>query len=258
MELKIEYINKNDLKPYTNNAKIHTDEQIEQIKKSIEQFGFNDPIAVWKDNEIIEGHGRWLAAVQMGVENVPIIRLDGLTDSQRKAYMLAHNKLTMNTGFDFDLLSKELDDIIDFDMSDFGFDLNDLDVDSPVDDADSEDNKETPYTSKIEGLQYEPSGEKPDLSDLYDVSKSNELIEKIQASGISQEEKTFLMTAASRHIVFNYAKIADYYAHSDKETQELMEQSALVIIDFEDAVKNGYAKLSEEIANMYLEDENEK
>ena len=103
-----------------NNAKIHTDEQIEQIKKSIEQFGFNDPIAVWKDNEIIEGHGRWLAAVQMGIKNVPIIRLDDLTDSQRKAYMLAHNKLTMNTGFDFDLLSKELDDIIDFDMSDFG------------------------------------------------------------------------------------------------------------------------------------------
>lgn len=93
MELKIEYLPKEDLKPYEKNAKLHPAEQIEQIKNSIREFGFNDPIAIWHENEIIEGHGRLLAALDMPeIETVPVIRLDDLTDEQRKAYMLAHNK----------------------------------------------------------------------------------------------------------------------------------------------------------------------
>jgi ParB-like chromosome segregation protein Spo0J len=124
MELKIEYLDKNSLKPYANNAEIHTIEQVEQIKKSIREFGFNDPIAVWGENEIVEGHGRLLAAMEMDdIDTVPVIRLDELTDEQRRAYMLVHNKLTMNTGFDIDVLSAELDSITDIDMSDFGFEL---------------------------------------------------------------------------------------------------------------------------------------
>lgn len=124
MKLQIEYLKKEELKPYANNAKIHTKEQIEQIKKSIEEFGFNDPIAIWGDNEIIEGHGRLLAVMKMPeITEVPVIRLDALTDEQRRAYMLVHNKLTMNTDFDIDILGIELSDIVDIDMSDFGFDL---------------------------------------------------------------------------------------------------------------------------------------
>lgn len=124
-KLKIEYVNKEDLKPYVNNAKIHTAEQVEQIKKSIAEFGFNDPIALWHDNEIIEGHGRLLAVMEMDeIKKVPVIRLDDLTDEQRKAYTLVHNKLTMNTDFDVDLLNLELEDIVDIDMSEYGFELN--------------------------------------------------------------------------------------------------------------------------------------
>lgn len=121
MKLKIEYIPIEDLKTYANNAKIHTAEQIEQIKKSIEEFGMNDPIAVWKDNEIIEGHGRLIALKELGFTEAPIIRLDNLTDEERRAYALVHNKLTMNTDFDFDILSLELGDISSINMSDFGF-----------------------------------------------------------------------------------------------------------------------------------------
>ena len=124
-KLKIEYVNKEDLKPYVNNAKIHTAEQVEQIKKSIAEFGFNDPIALWHDNEIIEGHGRLLAVMEIdNIKKVPVIRLDDLTDEQRKAYTLVHNKLTMNTDFDVDLLNLELEDIVDIDMSEYGFELN--------------------------------------------------------------------------------------------------------------------------------------
>lgn len=128
MTLKIEYVNKQDLKPYANNAKLHDAEQVEQIKESIREFGFNDPVAVWHDNEIIEGHGRLLAVMEMDdINAVPVIRLDELSDEQRRAYMLVHNKLTMNTDFDVDLLNVELDDIIDIDMQEFGFTNLDMD-----------------------------------------------------------------------------------------------------------------------------------
>lgn len=123
MQLKIEYLNKEELKPYANNAKIHTAEQVEQIKNSIKEFGFNDPIAIWHDNEIIEGHGRLLAVMEMPeIEKVPVIRLDGLTDKQRKAYTIAHNKLTTNTGFDNDVLGIEIKDVMsEIDMTELGF-----------------------------------------------------------------------------------------------------------------------------------------
>ena len=123
--LKIEYLKVSELKPYANNAKIHTAEQIEQIKESIKKFGFNDPIAIWKNNEVIEGHGRLIAATELGLKTVPVIRLDNLTDQQRKAYILIHNKLTMTTGFNYDLLMDELEEL--FDMSEFGFDMTDED-----------------------------------------------------------------------------------------------------------------------------------
>lgn len=130
-KLKIEYMSTDELKPYERNAKIHTAEQIEQIKKSIQEFGMNDPIAIWKNNEIIEGHGRLIACSELGIDQVPVIRLDELTNEQRRAYMLVHNQLTMNTDFDVDLLNVELDDITDIDMSDFGFDFDV--ADDPVD-----------------------------------------------------------------------------------------------------------------------------
>jgi site-specific DNA-methyltransferase (adenine-specific) len=124
MELKIEYVDINSIKPYKNNAKLHPKEQIEQIKKSIEEFGMDDPIGIWKD-EIVEGHGRLIACKELGMETVPIIRLDHLTDEERKAYTLAHNKLTMNSDFDIDILNDELMNSFDtIDMSDFGFDID--------------------------------------------------------------------------------------------------------------------------------------
>jgi len=131
IKIKIE-----DLKPYKNNAKLHPEWQIEQIIKSIEQFGFNDPIAVWGENNIIvEGHGRLEAVKKLGYTEVECIRLDHLTDEERKAYTLAHNKTTMNSDFDFDLLKLELDDIKGIDMSDFGFELDlDLDDEEAVED----------------------------------------------------------------------------------------------------------------------------
>lgn len=144
MELKIEYLSPGELIPYENNAKRHPAEQIEQIKESIKEFGFNDPIAIDKGNVIVEGHGRLIAAQEMGLEKVPVIRLDELTEEQRKAYTLVHNKLTMNSGFDFSMLSMELSDLKDtFDMSNFGF--GDFEMDNIGEEFEPE-----PYDKEIE------------------------------------------------------------------------------------------------------------
>lgn len=124
----IEKLPIDSIKPYSKNAKLHPQEQIEQIKKSIKEFGMNDPIAIWgKENLIVEGHGRVIALKQLGYTEVDCIRLDHLTEEERKAYTLAHNKLTMNSDFDIDLLSNELNSIQDIDMQFFGF-ANEIDL----------------------------------------------------------------------------------------------------------------------------------
>lgn len=107
-----------------------------------------------------------------------------------------------------------------------------------------------PYTMKVNIPQYLPSANCPTLVELYDTSKYSELVKDINNSNLSEDEKKFLKFAASRHIVFRYDKIADYYAHGSKELQELMEKSALVIIDIDDAIANGYMKLSKNIENI--------
>ena len=121
--MKIEKLKISSLIPYENNAKLHPQQQIDQIVASIKEFGFNDAIAIDENNVIIEGHGRWMALKQMGVDEVECIRLSHLTDEQKKAYILIHNKLTMNTGFDIPTLEMELQDIEAVDMTEFGFDM---------------------------------------------------------------------------------------------------------------------------------------
>lgn len=123
-KLVVEYWPISKITPYARNAKMHPAHQIEQIKKSINEFGFRDPIAVWH-GEIVEGHGRLIAAKELKMPEVPVIVLDDLTDEQRRAYALVHNKLTMNSDFDLELLDMELGDITDIDMGDFGFE-NDI------------------------------------------------------------------------------------------------------------------------------------
>lgn len=129
MELKIEYVSLDKLKPYEKNARKHQEADLSTIKASISEFGMSDPIGVWgKGNIIVEGHGRYLACKELGIDEVPVIHLDHLTDEQRRAYTLAHNKTAEMSEWDFDLLGYELEDIFDIDMSDFGFDIAEEDT----------------------------------------------------------------------------------------------------------------------------------
>ena len=110
------------------------------------------------------------------------------------------------------------------------------------------------YTSKIKTPIYEPKNAKPRILELIDPTRTRELIHNIEKSNVTDREKAFLIEAARRHNIFNYSKIADYYSHATKEMQELMEQSALVIIDFNKAIEYGYVKLAEDIGDSYLTD----
>lgn len=125
MELTIEYVPIDTIQEYAGNAKKHPKKQVDQIAKSIDELGFNDPIAVWH-NQIVEGHGRVMAARQLGMDKVPVIRLDGLTDEQRRAYTLIHNQLNTSTGYDLKQLAIELESIKSIDMPSFDLDLPEI------------------------------------------------------------------------------------------------------------------------------------
>ena len=133
--MKIEKVKIEEIKLYENNAKLHPEWQVEQIKNSIIEFGFNDPIAIDENNIIIEGHGRYLALKELNYTEVEIIRLDHLTEEQKVAYAIAHNKLTMNTDFDTEKLRMELSKLEEsnFDLSVLGFENIELEEIMEVD-----------------------------------------------------------------------------------------------------------------------------
>lgn len=245
-ELNIVYKNIKELKPYKKNAKKHNKDQVEQIANSIKEFGFTQPVIIDKNNCVVAGHGRILGAKKAGLKQVPTVTLEELTEEQIKAYRLVDNKLN-ESEWDSVLLAQELEEIKYLNMDLFGFDL-----------AEEIEQEESKYSMEINIPQYEIKGETPDLSELIDKTKTNELLNNIKESNVPEEIKKFLRLGAYRHLKFNYSKIAEFYAQANRETQELMEQSALVIIDFDDALKNGYVQLSNKLFDLIGEgDEDE-
>lgn len=233
-----------ELKPYKKNAKKHTKEQVKQIANSIQEFGFTQPVLIDKQNNVVAGHGRILGAKQAGYEQVPTLCLDDLTEEQIKAYRLADNKLN-ESEWDDVLLQEELDELDQEMMALFGFDFA----------KQVEEEEKQKYTRKINAPLYEPKGEEPDITELIDISKTKELLQEIENSSVTKKQKQFLKFAAYRHLCFDYGKIAEYYCHQNKEMQELMEESALVILDYDRAYELGYVNLMNGLLELNTEDE---
>lgn len=150
MSLEITYQPAGELNPYANNSRTHSDDQIGQIMDSIIKFGFTNPILVDENNQIIAGHGRLIAALGLELEEVPTIKLEGLSEAEKAAYVVADNKLAMNAGWDYDLLTSEIEFLRDegFDLELLGFSEKEL-VDILGDSAPSliDDFKEVDETS---------------------------------------------------------------------------------------------------------------
>lgn len=163
--MKITEINIEEIKEYANNAKEHPKEQIQQIADSIEEFGFNDPIAIDENNVIIEGHGRLLAAKLLKLEKVPAIQLKHLSEAKKRAYILAHNKLTMNTGFNQETLIAELTALFEsgFDLFLTGFDESEI--------------EEFGIGFEFKEIDYDKADEVPDVEEEEIVIQEGDLIE---------------------------------------------------------------------------------
>jgi hypothetical protein len=262
MEMKtkptIEEIKVDDLIPYATNSRTHSAEQVAQIAASMVEFGWTNPVLIDTRGTIVAGHGRVMAARKLGMETVPCIRLGHLSPGQVRAYVIADNKLAMNAGWDEEMLKVELDILKEdgFNLSLTGFSNDELK--EIFDSGGLENGLSDNYTHKIDAPIYTPKGEKPSVSELVDSQHAEKLIHEIASAKLPKEIEQFLKTAAARHFVFNYEKIAEFYCHADKKTQELMENSALIIIDFEKALQMGYAKLREEIVNSLEGEANEE
>jgi hypothetical protein len=246
VQVNIEQVKIDKLIPYARNSRTHSDAQVAQIAASIKEFGFTNPVLIDETGSIIAGHGRVMAARKLAITDVPSIRLTHLTEAQKKAYIIADNKLALNAGWDEQMLAIELGELgdLNYDLELTGFNSKELQLLLDIAEA------ERIYSDKITVPTYEPKNKKPSVEDLYDDIKAMDLIADIKESKLSQAEKDFLMAAASRHMVFNYSKVADFYAHSSKECQELMEKSALVIVDYKQAIENGFVHLTAQIDDL--------
>ncbi|HGX8641962.1 TPA: ParB/Srx family N-terminal domain-containing protein [Escherichia coli] len=221
-KLKIVYRPLQKLSPYAHNARTHSPEQVAQLVESIKQFGWTNPVLIDEKGEIIAGHGRVMAAEVLKMDSVPVIVLSGLKEDQKKAYRLADNRLPLNAGWDEELLRMEVSELInaDFDISLTGFSPTEID-ELLMEVLPGTGTEEEPYTTKIDTPVYEPSGDKPDIGELYDNTKTQELVSRIRAASLDPDIEKFLLCAAERHTVFDFSRIADYYAHAPAEIQHL-------------------------------------
>ena len=226
-------------------------EQLDKLVKSIESLPkmmelrpiVYDPNTMY----VLGGNQRLAALRKMGKTEIPdtwVKSTDEMTEKEKREFVLRDN---VQAGeWDYSVLDENF---ADFDLDDIGIELP-----SFADDDTETEEDENPYTQKIETPVYEIKGEKPELSELVNTAKHDELIKEIDKSDAPEEVKSFLRTAAQRHTVFDYGKIAEYYAHAPADIQRLMERSALVIIDFNDAIANGYIRVSKEIAELYRDE----
>ena len=230
------------IKGNPNNPRIIKNDKFKKLVKSIQDFPQmleKRPIIVDEDMMVLGGNMRLKASKDAGLKEVWIDIAEGWTKEQKDEFVVKDN---VNFGdWEWDMLANEWDSV---QLSEWGLDVWENQDDTIVEDDNT-------YTRKIEAPTYEPKNEKPEPHKLYETKKVSELIEKIQALKLPKTEEAFLIYAAYRHTVFDYSKIADYYAHSSKEVQELMEDSALVIIDFEKAIEQGYVRLTKDIAAAY-------
>ncbi|WP_255499246.1 hypothetical protein [Dysgonomonas sp. HDW5A] len=248
-----------ELKFDPKNYRIHGEKNKRLIQKSLVDCGAGRSILIDKEDCIIAGNGVYEQAQELGLK-IRIIESDGAEliaikrtdlktgDARRKALALADNHTNDTSVFDMEAVMEDFTPN-ELDLWEFSIDVSSLDI--GVESENKETSNNNLYTNKITTPEYLPKNEKPVISDLFDMDKYNELVSKIEISNLSNEDKKFLVCAASRHIVFNYEKIADFYANSDKEVQELMEDSALVIIDFDSAMSKGFVKLTQAIDEQY-------
>jgi hypothetical protein len=230
-----------------------TETGYKKLKNVIERRGFSYPVYVWEDENkllhLLDGHQRQRVLNREGWnEPIPYLKVPAkdLQEAMARLLEITSQYATITQeGIDEFIGRYELDEAEVYEATSF-----DALAFSKTEDTEVEEDDNT-YTKKVEAPIYEPSEHKPSINSLFDTKKYDGLAELIEQANITQEEKTLLKLTATRHIAFNYENIADYYAHSSKDTQDIMEKLALVIIDFNKAIQYGYVELSEKVEEQY-------
>jgi hypothetical protein len=230
------------------------DHAVEAVAAAIKRFGFRVPVLAKSDGSLIDGHLRVKAAKHLGMDAVPVVLCDDLSEADIKALRISINRMAELAEWDVELLSTELEGLTaeGYTLDDVGFDADALEQLGVSEDIFED--KDNPYTAKVEAPIYKPTGQKPTEADLCNQEKFKALLSDIKNSNLPKEQKTFLELAAARHIVFDYQQIAEYYAHATPELQKLMEDSALIIIDFKKAIEAGFVKLTDRVADQFKRD----
>lgn len=251
--MQITQVSLDKLIPYAGNPR-KNDQAVEQVASAIKRFGFRVPVLAKSDGSLIDGHLRIKAAKKLKLAEVPAIICDDLSDADIKALRISINRMADLAEWDTELLAAELEGLkeVGIGSDDVGFTdelLKELGVIHS-----NEKEADTLYSTKVEVPVYEPQGPKPSVAELCDTSHADSRIKEIDQALVTDEVKRFLRVAAQRHVVFRFDKIAEFYAHSDKATQELFESSGLVIVDMNRALEDGYVEFSEKVRQIYLGD----
>jgi hypothetical protein len=223
---------------------------LDTIRESIRANGFYGACVVQRSTgRILVGNHRYLAAVEEGLTEVPVVWVDK-SDEEARRLLLVDNRSTDLAVYDDEaLVALLVAHADDGGLIGTGFSDHDLDeilaaINEPLDPGDNK------YASQILAPVYHPTGENPAVADLRDTGYAETLRTEIEAAALDDDLRRFLLSAAERHTVFNFALIAEFYAHADAEVQHLMERSGLVIIDFDKAVENGFVSMSEILADL--------
>jgi hypothetical protein len=227
------------------NARNHGDLNIASIEDSLARFGQRLPIVVQKQGRVVRaGNGRVIAARNLGWTEIAAVIVDE-GDEEAMAFAIADNRTAELAEWDDEALSTLLTDLGPVP----GFSAADIEELARKIGAVEEE-----YTKKIISPIYEPEGPKPKESELSDRATTNDLLAEIAAAELPDDVRRFLVSAAERHTVFKFDRIANYYAHADENIQKLFERSVLVILDFEQAVERGFVTLTDRVEHLFRED----
>ena len=235
------------------NFRLHPDNQQQALAGAIDDIGFIRSVTVnQRTGRVVDGHLRVTLAARSGVESLPVEYVD-LSEAEEAQALLSLDPIAAMAASD----KAKLDELMRAVQSDDDR-VQAMIAEIAEREGILQNGQDEKYSANIQAPIYEPKGEKPAIKDLYDETRTKELLAEIEASDLPEEEKEFLRVAARRHTVLNYKRIAEYYAHSDEKTQALMENSALVIIDFKRAIELGYIQMSIDISNQFKQDFDDK
>lgn len=235
------------------NARKHSDRNLDAIKASLTRFGQQKPIVIDSSGVVRAGNGTLMAAKALGWAEIDVVVSD-LQGAEATAYAIADNRTAELAEWDDDVLTATLQSLADEDASlllDAGYDEKELaKLVAQTAEGSNGDGLSDRYTKKIVAPTYEPHGPCPPVADLYDQTKTAELVAEVDAAEVPEDVRRFLVAAAQRHTVINFRQVAEFYAHASPDLQRLMERSALVVIDFDDAIANGFVRLTKQLGEL--------